>query len=217
MAKFKHLYSTTSGHVPSSLLRGQLAINIPDKTVYANDPMGRPAVISSGTAGLANATSATAVHIKTAFHPVAQFGVGLTQAQLQTLFTDNGTTATLQTVPIFVFGKLWWTPTVSMASSTAGAYALTLDTVNRSVGISAVAQGSGRNSSGYVQYSNGVAYLVFYSDATIYPWFYLPQGYSTFTGGSINVYRISPVRTFGAIPVSQGFAGAAASAYWGTP
>lgn len=217
MAKFKHLYSTTSGHVPASLLRGQIAINIPDQAIYANDPMGRVAQISSGVAGLANANASVAPHIKTAFHPVAQFGVGLTQAQLQSLFVDNGTTATLQTVPIFMFGKLWWTPVVSTASSPAGAYSLTLDTVNRSVAMASVPTGSGRNNSGYLSYSTGVANLVFYSDSTIYPWFYLPQGYSTFTGGSINVYRISPVRTFGAVPVSQGFAGAPATAYWGTP
>jgi hypothetical protein len=217
MAKFEHLYSTVSGHTPASLLRGQIAINIPDRTIYANDPTGRILPISSGVAGLANAAGATAVHINVNFHPVAQFGVGLTQQQLQTLFVDNGTTATLQTVPIFVFGRIWYTPVVSMASSTAGAYALNLDTVNRTVSMSAYPTGSNRNTSGFVQYSNNTATLVFYSDSTIYPWFYLPQGYSTNPGGSINVYRVSPIKTFGAIPVSAGFAGAAATSYWGAP
>jgi hypothetical protein len=216
MAKFKHLYSTTSGHVPQSLLRGQLAINVPDQTVYANDPMGRVQPISTGAPGLANVSQATAVHINVNFYPVAQFGVGLTQAQVQTLFVDNGTTATLQTVPIFVFGKLWWTPVISMPSSTAGAYALNLDTVNRTVSMAAYPTGSNRNTSGFVQYSNGTATLVFYSDSLIYPWFYLPQGYSTNPGGSINVYRISPYQTFGAIPVSIGAAMVPGS-YWGAP
>jgi hypothetical protein len=46
MAKIQHLRSETAGDVPASLLRGQVAINIPDALVYANDPGGNVSVIS---------------------------------------------------------------------------------------------------------------------------------------------------------------------------
>lgn len=216
MAKIQHLYSITAGNQPTNILRGQVAINIPDQLVYADDPIGRPRVISSGVQGVANASGLLGVHIPTAFYPVAQFGVGMTQTDVQGRFTDDGTTATLLPVPIFVFGKLWWTQQISCPSSPAGAYSITIDTVNRACSMSSVPSGSGRLVSGVVNHQTGVAVLVFYSDATIYPWFYLEQAYGSVAGGApSNVYRISPVKTFGSIPVSQGFAGAAATSYWG--
>lgn len=218
MAKVQHLYSTTSGNVPATLVRGQLAINIPDQLVYANDPVGRAKVISSGVPGLAGAMGSVGVHIPNALHPVAQFGVTLNQTDLQSRFLNNGTTVTLLTVPIFVFGRVWWTNQVQCPVSSAGAYSLTLDTVGRTVTMQAVPQGTGRASSGYLNYTTRVATLVIYSDSTIYPWFYLQQGFGdTIANGSgVQVYRISPVQTFGAIPVSTGFAGAPAATYWGT-
>lgn len=216
MAKFQHLYSTVAGHTPTNILRGQVAINIPDKLVYANDPAGRPQIISSGASGVSNASGLLGVHVPVAFYPVAQFGVTMTQTELQLRFTDDGTTASLSTVPIFIFGKIWWTDPISCPSSTAGAYSITLDTVNRVCSLSAVAVGNGRKTSGFINRVNGTANLVIYSDGIIYPWFYLEQSYSDTAGGPNNLFRISPFKTFGAIPVSQGFAGADASSYWGT-
>lgn len=215
MAKIQHLISTVSGRVPSSLVRGQVAINVPDQTVYASDPSGTPRVLSSGLPGVPNASGLLDVHIPTAFYPIAQFGVGMTQTDLQARFTDNGTTATLQSVPIFVFGKIWWTPEISCPSISPGAYAIDLDTINRTAVLRSVPTGAGRVSSGSVNHTSGFASIVFFSDATIYPWFYLEQAFSSNPGGDTYVFRISPVQTFGAIPVSLGFAGAAATSYWG--
>jgi hypothetical protein len=123
MAKIQHLRSETAGDVPSSLLRGQVAINIPDALVYANDPAGNVAVISSGAAGVADASSFTGVHIPNNFMPACQLGPGMTQAQLQALFVDNGTTATYSNIPIFAMGTLWWTGTLTCPSSAGGIYA----------------------------------------------------------------------------------------------
>lgn len=215
MAKFQHLYSTTAGNVPSNILRGQVAINIPDQLVYADDPIGRPRVISSGVQGVPNASGLLGVHVPVAFHPVAQFGVTMTQSDVQGRFTDNGTTATLLPTPIFIFGKIWWTQQVSCPSSPAGAYSITIDTVNRACALNSVPSGTGRAISGVINRQNGTAILVIFSDSTIYPWFYLEQSYSSTAGGPTNLFRISPVKTFGSVPVSQGFAGAAATSYWG--
>jgi hypothetical protein len=213
MAKIQHLYSTVSGHKPTNLLRGQIAINIPDRLVYANDPAGRPQVLSSGNPGVSNPSGLLGVHVPILFHPVAQFGVTMTQADLQARFTDDGTTVKLETVPVFLFGTVWWTPELTCPSSPAGAYAIGFDMNARTVTLSAVSQGTARQRSGYINYTSMTAQLVVYSDSTIYPWFYLPQGFGN--GPDTNLYRLSPVKTFAAIPVSEGFAGANATAYWG--
>lgn len=211
MAKIKHLLSETAGHVPSGLIRGQVAINIPDKLVYANDPSGTPSVISSGNSGVANATGFLGVHIPNNFMPVAQLGPGLTPAQTQALFTDDGTTATYNNIPVFALGKLWWTGVVTCPSSAAGSYSINIDTVNRTASLAAFAPAI---SSGIVNYTTGVIQLVVHSNSTTYPWFYVPTISSS---GGASLLRISPIQTFGAIPVSAGFAGAAATSYWGAP
>lgn len=214
MAKFEHLYSTVSGNVPASLLRGQLATNIPDKAVYAEAPDGTVSQISNGNPGIAQASNYLGVHIPSFLHPVAQFGVGYTEAQLGTKFTDNGTTATLQTVPIFMFGSLWYNPVVSCPSVASGAYQLVMDCVARTVSLQGFV--TPHTGSGTLNYQNQQATLVIRSDGHIYPWFYLPETFGQ-SNGPVMLFRISPYKTFGAIPVSTGFAGAAAAAYWGSP
>jgi hypothetical protein len=212
MAKIQHLYSTTPGNVPGSLVRGQVAINIPDKIVYANDPFGNVAPISNGNPGVANAGSLVGSHIPVQFHPVAQFGVGMTEAQLTALFTDNGTTATLQPVKVFALGRVWYTPVLTCPHVSAGAYQLNLNASARTVSISGLTLP--HTGSGSVNVSTSSCNLVFYSDSHIYPWFYLPESYGA-ANSAATLYRISPYQTFGAIPVSTGFAGANAATYWG--
>jgi hypothetical protein len=209
MAKIQHLRSETAGDVPSSLLRGQVAINIPDALVYANDPAGNVAVISSGAAGVADASSFTGVHIPNNFMPACQLGPGMTQAQLQALFVDNGTTATYSNIPIFAMGTLWWTGTLTCPSSAGGAYAVTLNLTSRTATLAAFTPAA---NSGSISYSANTIQIVVYSNGTIYPWFYIPM-YSA--AGTAVLLRISPTKTFGAIPVSAGFAGAPATSYWG--
>lgn len=209
MAKIQHLLSETAGHVPASLLRGQVAINIPDAVIYANDPGGNVSVISSGASGVANASSLTGVHMPNNFMPVCQLGPGMTQTQLQALFTDNGTTATYNNIPIFAMGRLWWTGVISCPSSVGGAYAVTLNLANRTATLSAFTPAA---NSGMINYTANTVQVVVYSNSTIYPWFYIPM-YSA--AGTAVLLRISPTKTFGAIPVSAGFAGAPATSYWG--
>jgi hypothetical protein len=211
MAKIKHLVSETAGTVPASLLRGQVAINVPDKLVYANDPSGKVSVISSGSAGLAGASGALGVHMPTKFMPACQLGPGLTQEQLTTLFTSDGTTITYNNIPIFALGQLWWTGKLTCAVSASGVYVVTVDTVNRTARIDA---SNAAANSGNINYSTGVFQVVVFSNGIIYPWFYLPA-YSN--SGTAVLLRISPTKTFGAIPVSEGFAGAPATSYWGAP
>lgn len=218
MAKFQHLISTVAGHVPASLRRGQLATNIPDKIVYAEDPTGIVAPISNGNVGVANASSLLGAHIPVKFHPVAQFGVGMTQAQLTALF-NIGTTAILGAVTVFALGRRWYIPPLSCPVSPIGAYLLGVNTVGRAASLNPLT--ATQANSGVFNEITGNFNMVVYSDSTIYPWFYLPsfQGIPNGTPGDSNGdcswYRISPVKTFGAIPVSAGFAGAAATSYWG--
>lgn len=212
MAKVQYLYSMVAGNVPASLVRGQLAINIPDKIVYAATPDGKVAPVSNGNAGVPNASSLLGVHIPIMYHPIAQFGPGYTEAQLTSMFTDNGTTAAMQAVPVFAFGTKWYVPATSCPSINTGAYALTINTIART----AVLSGQGLPlpaNSGTIDYVNKTVTLFIKSDGHIYPWFYLPQ-YSGVSNGT-TLFRISPYKTFGAIPVSVGFPGAAASSYWG--
>jgi hypothetical protein len=213
MAKIQHLLSETAGHVPSGLLRGQAAINIADKLVYANDPSGNASVISSGATGLQNASSYLGVHMPTSFMPVAQLGPGMTQAQLQALFTDNGTTATYNNIPIFCMGKLWWTGKITCPSSASGAYQVTINAATRTATLTSL---SPTTRSGTINYTANTFSIVVYSEAgVIYPWFYLPIYNPTGTTGTTDLLRVSFTKTFGAIPVSAGFAGAAATSYWG--
>jgi hypothetical protein len=209
MAKIQHLRSETAGDVPASLLRGQVAINIPDALVYANDPGGNVSVISSGAAGVQNASSQTGVHIPNNFMPACQLGPGMTQTQLQALFSDNGTTATYNNIPIFAMGTLWWTGTLTCPSSAGGVYAVTLNLTNRTATLAAF---NPTTNSGSISYSSNTVQIVVYSNSTIYPWLYIPM-YSA--SGTAVLLRISPTKTFGAIPVSAGFAGAPATSYWG--
>jgi hypothetical protein len=214
MAKIQHLYSTTAGHVPASLSRGQLGVNFPDKLVYAATPDGKVKTISSGNAGIANASSLLGVHIPVNLHPIAQFAPGYTETDLGTKFSDDGTTATLQTVPIFMFGTLWYTPTVACPSVTSGAYQLTMDCVARTVSMQGFV--TPHVGSGSLNYATKQAQIVIRSDGHIYPWFYVPETLGQ-SNGPVMLFRISPYKTFGAIPVSAGFAGAAATSYWGAP
>jgi hypothetical protein len=189
--------------------------------VYAERPDGQVKPISNGNAGVANAATLLSLHIPVQFHPVAQFGVGYTQAALSAKFSDNGTTASLATVPIFVFGRLWYTPPVSCPSSGASnkAYALNLDFGNRTCTMAAYDPSSGSSglSSGKVNYAANTATLVFASEGAVYPWFYLMKSLGDGVANTCDLYRISPTKTFGAIPVAAGFPGAAAASYWGAP
>jgi hypothetical protein len=209
MAKIQHLLSETAGDIPVSLLRGQVAINIPDEIVYANDPAGNVAVISSSATGVQDASSLTGVHIPNDFMPVCQLGPGMTQTQLQALFTDNGTTATYNNIPIFAMGTLWWTGTLTCPSSPGGAYSVSLNLTSRTATLAAFTP---TTNSGNISYTANTVSVVVYSNGTIYPWFYIPM-YSG--SGTAILLRISPTQTFGAIPVSSGFAGAPATSYWG--
>jgi hypothetical protein len=211
MAKIQHLYSVTSGDVPPSLLRGQIAIDFPDQIVYANTPGGTPTPISSGAAGLSNASSYLGVHIPNNFMPACQLGPGMTQSQLQALFVDNGTTATYSNIPIFALGLLIWTGTLTCPSSAGDVYAVTINLTNRTAVLGPFTP---TTNSGSINYTANSIQIVVYSNSTIYPWFYIPQ-YSP--SGTAVLLRISPTQTFGAIPVSAGFAGAAATSYWGVP
>jgi len=211
MAKIQHLRSETAGDIPVSLLRGQVAINIPDQIVYANDPAGNVAPISSGAAGVANASSLTTVHMPNNFMPACQLGPGMTQTQLEALFVDNGTTATYSNIPIFAMGTLWWTGILTCPSSVGGSYAVTLNLTTRTATLAAFTP---TTNSGSLSYSANTIQIVVYSNSTIYPWFYIPM-YSA--AGTAVLLRISPTQTFGAIPVSAGFAGAPATSYWGVP
>lgn len=217
MAKFSHLDSTVSGHVPASLLRGQLAVNSADQAVFTLAPDGQIVQISSGKPGLASASGSLGVHIPVWLHPVAQFAPGYTEAQVGAKFTDNGTTATLQCVPLFIFGQKFYTPaTLSCPSINTGVYYLIGNVLTRT--ISLVGQGAPLPAvSGSLNYSTGDFTLFIQSDGHIYPWFYLLEGRSSSIAGIVNIVRISPYKTFGAIPVSTGFAGAAATSYWGNP
>ena len=219
--KVQHLYSTTAGDVPASLLRGQLAVNIPDKTVWAATPDGTVKQISNGNPGVANASSMLNVHIPTQLHPVAQLGVGYTQPQLQAKFNVGSSTVSLQTVPVFALGQVWYTPPLSCALSSVGAYLLFVNTVARTAALSPLT--GIPSTSGTFNAINGNFNIVIYSDSIIYPWFYVPafKGIANGSPGSANgdcsLYRISPTKTFGAIPVSAGFPGTAATSYWGAP
>ena len=221
MAKFEHLLSTVSGDIPSALNRGQLAVNLPDQLVYATTPDGMISPISSGVPGVANASTLLGVHVPTQFEMVAQFAPGYIAGQLLSLFTIGSTTAVLQTLPIFALGTLIYTPVLSCPVAASGAYILTVDLVARTASIAGVS-GTLLPSSGTFNPINNTFSMVFYSDSTIMPWFYVPayQGIPNGTVGSnpgdCLWYRISPIQTFGAIPVSTGFAGAAATSYWGT-
>jgi hypothetical protein len=221
MAKFEHLLSTVSGDIPATLTRGQLAVNIPDQLVYAPTPDGLVSVISSGVPGVANASTLLGVHVPTQFEMVAQFAPGYTQAQIASKFVIGATTVTLQTVPIFALGILMYTPVLTLPIAASGAYMLSIDLVARTCVLSSLS-GTLLPSSGTFNPINNTFSMVFYSDSTILPWFYVPayQGIPNGTVGSnpgdCLWYRISPVQTFGAIPVSNGFAGAAAASYWGT-
>lgn len=219
MAKVQHLYSLTSGHVPASLLRGQMAINMPDQTVYANAPDGTVKAVSKGTPGVANASGLIGVHIPANFMPVAQLAPGYTQAQLTAKFNIGTSTVTLGTIPIFALGRTWYIPPLSCGVSAVGAYLLTVNIATRAASLTPMTATT--PTSGTFNAIANYFSMVVWSDGQTYPWFFLPawQGAANGAPGSINGdcgwYRISPFKTFGAIPVSQGFPGAAATAYWG--
>jgi len=219
MAKVQHLYSLTSGHVPASLLRGQMAINMPDQTVYALTPDGQVKAISRGTAGVANASGLTGVHIPVNYMPVAQLAPGYTQAQLTAKFNIGTSTVSLGTIPIFALGRTWYIPPQTCAVSPIGAYLLWLNTPARTALLSPMTAAT--STSGGFNAINGNFNMVVWSDGQTYPWFYLPNwqgqqnGAPGVTPGDCSWFRVSPFKTFGAIPVSQGFPGAAATAYWG--
>lgn len=221
MAKIEHLFSITSGNIPSTLSRGQLATNFPDLTVYGPAPDGLISPISIGTPGVANASTLLGVHVPIQFEMVAQFAPGYTQAQVTSKFVIGATTVTLGVVPIFALGTLMYTPVLTCPIAASGAYILTVDLVARTCVLASLS-GTLLASSGAFNPINNTFSMVFYSDSTIIPWFYVPayQGIPNGTSGSnpgdCLWYRISPIQTFGAIPVSTGFAGAAATSYWGT-
>lgn len=207
--KYQHLHSGTPGKVPVSLQRGQLAVNTADKIVFASDLLGNVKPISSGSSGAQNAMSALGVHIPVNFMPVAQLGPGMSQTDLQARFSDDGTTVTYNNIPIFALGRLWWTGTLTSPHSPVGSYAVTLDIGNRTASLGMFTPTS---NSGVMNYQTNIITLVVYSDGTISPWFYIPA-YSN--PGMATLLRISETKTFGAIPVSTGFAGAPATSYWG--
>src|SRR5882762_11585235 len=120
MAKIEHLYSTTPGNVPSSLLRGQLSTNIPDQIVYANTPDGVVDQISNGVTGVANASTLLGAHIPIQFHPVVQFRPRHTAADLAAKFVVSGATATLAPMGIFGLGQMVYTPVLTCASINTG-------------------------------------------------------------------------------------------------
>lgn len=212
MAKFSHLLSETAGHVPASLLRGQLAVNIADNVVYASDPAGIIRQVSNGNAGSANAAGALGPHVPISLHPVAQFGVGFSEAQLASRFTDDGTTATLLPVPIFMFGRLWYTPGNLTCPSSSIGYQLVGNVNNRTITMQGA---TASNVSGSLDYGSGAFTLAFKSDGHLYPWFYLQDSVGIAGSLQVALYRISPYKTWGAVPVSQGFPGAPATSYWG--
>jgi len=214
MAKVQHLYSNNPGAVPSTLLRGQVFINIPDQTVYAPDPTGNIQKFSAGAPFVANASSLLNVHIPTDFHPVAQFGINETAASLTAKFNIAGGTVTMSPVAVFALGQLFYLPETTCPVGTNGNYLLTVDTGARTAVLEDTAA---LDNSGTFNPLAGTFSMVVYSNGQTYPFFYLAGAQGTDDTGDCSWYRISPFQTFGAIPVSTGFAGAPATAYWGTP
>ena len=238
MAKFEHLYSTTAGDVPTSLGQGQIAINVTDKIVYSAAPDGTIMEVSNGIAGLSSVSSYLSAHLTQPYHPVIQFCPGYTQAQCEAAFTNNGTTATLSPVPIYAFGQTFYTPELSCPAVSGNGvyYYLQIDFANRGgINTFMTASTTSIGSSGVLNPIGQIFTMVIVSECTnIFPWFYIPayQGLANGTSvasafpvnGNINLYRISTVPTFGAIPVSTGFPGYTATAdtsgttpsYWGS-
>lgn len=214
MAKVKHYYSEVAGHVPATLLRGQIGITIPDQTVYAPTPDGQVKPISSGKAGVANANTLLGVHIPVDFHPVVQFAPGYTQQQLQAKWNVTDSAASLDVVPVFGLGRLFYTPPLTCALSANGIYQLTITASTRSASLTPVS--SPLNISGSFNPVTGNFSIIIVSENQIAPWFYVQSSQGFDTVGDVYLYRISDRKTFGAIPVSQGFAGAPAQSYWGT-
>lgn len=236
MAKFDHLYSTTSGHVPSNLGQGQVAVNLADKLVYSAAPDGNTVVVSSGNAGISNVSGLLNSHIKQMYHPVIQFCPGYSQAQCQAAFTNDGTTATLKPVPIYAFGQTFYTPQMSCSVINGNtAFLLTIDFANRGGQYTYLQSLSSNNSiSGTFNPISKIFNIIIVSENTnIYPWFYVPAYIGNPNGspggagfplnGNVSLFRLSSVATFGAIPISTGFPGYTATAdtsattpaYWG--
>jgi hypothetical protein len=236
MAKFEHLYSSTSGDVPTSLGQGQIAVNLADKAVYTAAPDGTIKEVSNGNAGLSSVTSYLNVHIPQMYHPVIQFCPGYTQAQCEAAFTVSGSTATLKPVPIYAFGQTFYTPELTCPVVSGNtAYYLQIDFANRGgPNTYMISMAPDITSSGVFNPIGQIFTIVIVSENTnIFPWFYLPSYIGLPNGtdvssvfpvnGNVNLYRLSTVATFGAIPVSTGFPGYTATAdtsgttssYWG--
>ncbi|QRE00299.1 hypothetical protein [Burkholderia phage BCSR5] len=223
MAKVQHLFTTTKGAVPpaASLLRGQLSINIPDQNVHALTPDLKVGVVSSGVQGMPNAMGSTGVHVPVDLHPVAQFAPGYTNAEIAAKFRVSGGTATLDIVPLFAFGRLWYIPKSSCPVSPIGLYYVFLDGIARSAAIGSLAAAPSHSGKIIPRLQQGS--FVFQSDGAIRPWFYMQGSRGLANGtpgeqdGTVLIYRVSDVKVSGGIPVSQGFAGADATSYWGAP
>jgi hypothetical protein len=195
-----------------------VGINIPDQKVYAPTPDGTIDVISSGVAGLSNPSAALGVHIPVQFHPVAQFAPGYTSSELTTAFTIGTSLATLQTISVFALGRLWYIAgPMTCPKAASGAYQLAFNTGTKAATLSGLTSPLPANSGTINPLTNDVT-LVFMSESVnIQSWFYIPQWQAADTAGNVPIFRVSNVQTFGAIPVSTGFPGAAAATYWGHP
>lgn len=221
MASFIEYYSSVAGNkpLPANMSPGQLAVNIPDQTIYAQLPDGSIGPVSKyDAASITPSASDFALHVPPYLSDICQFGIGLTSTQLNALFTVGASGLTTSNyIPIFALGLKLWIPPLSCAVSPVGAYqvTVTLGVDNTAVATPLAAL---QATSGSLSQASQQVTMVIYSNGQTYPWFYLPNGInrSTDDPGATSLFRISPFETFGAIPVSTGPAAQAATSYWGT-
>lgn len=220
MGTFVDYYSTVAGAVPqaANLNQNELAVNIADQVIYTLMPDNTVGVLSKyDPAGVTTQASDFSLHVPVAQMDICQWGVGLSQVDLSSrVVVDASGFRTTTYVPVYALGRKLWVPPVSCGVSSVGAYTLSLSLLTPSV--SAAPLSSLQTNSGTLAAPTQSVTLVVYSDGQTYPWFYLPNSVnrSTSDPSFTYLYRISPFKTFGAIPVSQGPAAQAATSYWGT-
>lgn len=235
MAAFIEYFSTVAGHVPTAsvppvppavtptttMVPGSLAVNVADQTIYALAPDGSIIPVSRySSAGITPTASDLSLHTPVAMSNISQWGVGLSSTDLSArCVVDASGFSTNNYIPVFTLGILLFIPPVSCGVSANGAYqvTITLGATNTAVA-EPVTTALTNATSGSLNLNSQQVQLVVYSDGQTYPFFYLPNALdsSTIDPSSISLFRISPYKTFGAIPVSTGPAAQPATAYWGT-
>lgn len=223
MASFIEYYSIVAGRIPDPALmtQGQLAVNVPDQTVYALMPDGTVGPVSRySSSGIVPTTADFGLHTPVSLSNISQWGAGLSAADLSSRCVVGASGfSTNNYIPVFTLGVLLFIPPVSCGVSANGAYQVTITLGATNTAVAAPVTDALTNAtSGSLNISSQQVELVVYSDGQTYPFFYLPNAInrSTSDPATTPLYRISPYKTFGAIPVSAGPAAQPATAYWGT-